>query len=63
MSMEPALLERLLDGRLGDFVERDAAGLLVLEAERFLEMPGDGLAFAVGVGRQVDHVRRPRPAS
>ena len=38
----------------GDFVELDAADLLVLVLDEFGHMPGDGLPFAVRVGREVD---------
>ena len=56
--------EGLLDGALGDLVEGDAADPVVGELERLLEVPGDGLALAVGVGRQVDQCRpAPRRAS
>ena len=48
--------ERLLDGPLGDLVEHDAADPLVGQVEHLLEVPGDRLALAVGVGRQVDDV-------
>ena len=48
------VLERLLDLGLGDGVEDDAVGLGVGDAQGLFEMPGDGLAFAVQVGCQVD---------
>ena len=48
--------ERVLDGPLGDLVEGHAADPLVGQVERLLQVPGDRLALAVGVGRQIDHV-------
>ena len=42
------------DGRLGDLVEDHPLGALGLDLGRFHQVPGNGLAFAVGVGRQVD---------
>ena len=47
---------RGLDGGPRDLVEGDAERRLVLEAQRLLDVPGDGLALAVGVGRQEDAV-------
>ena len=47
------LLDRLLDGASGDLLEGDAAHRPArLEAQRRHEMPGDGLALAIGVTRQ-----------
>ena len=64
-------LTRVLEGRencvLRDFVERDAAeavsGILLRGAQDFGDVVGDGLALAVGVGRQQDRFRflRGRP--
>ena len=48
------VLERLLDLGLGDGVEDDAAGLVVGDAQGFLQVPGDRLALAVQVGGEVD---------
>src|SRR5581483_2568666 len=48
------VLKRLLDLGLRDRVEDDALRLLVRDAKRFLKVPGDGLALAVQVGRQID---------
>ena len=53
--------ERLLDGPLGDLVEGHPADPVVGQVEGLLEVPGDRLALAVGVGRQVDHARPGRP--
>ena len=50
------VLERLLDGAVGDLVERDPAHPLVGESQGHLEVPGDGFPLAVGVGREVDDV-------
>ena len=46
--------ESVLDRFLGDFVEGDPANALVGQLQGFLQVPGDRLALAVGVGRQVD---------
>ena len=46
--------ERLLHGRSRDLVERDAERAVVVELQLVLDVPGDRLALAVGVGRQVD---------
>ena len=46
--------ERRLDRGLGDFVEDDAGDLVVGDSRRFLDVPGDGFAFAVGVCREED---------
>src|SRR2546421_646904 len=44
------VLDRLLHGALGDLVEGDALGAVgEALAELFFDVPGDGLAFAVGV--------------
>ncbi len=42
--------ERRVDGELGDLVEDDPVG--VVQAERFGQVPGDRLTFAIGVGRE-----------
>ena len=39
-------------GRLGDFVEHDAAGLLLVEPQHLAQMPRYGLSLAVFIGRQ-----------
>ena len=52
--------ECVLNGGLGDFVEDDALDLclrLVIQFGRRQQMPGNRLAFAVGVGCQIDFVR------
>ncbi len=40
------------DGILGDFVEYDAAGILRLEFQHFVEVPGDSFPFAVLIGSE-----------
>ena len=52
----PDVAEGVLDGALGDFVKGDAADPVVGKVEGLLQVPGDRLALAVGVGRQVDDV-------
>src|SRR6185436_2592473 len=47
-------LERVEHAALGDLVERDAPDLLGGDLQRLHEMPGDGLALAVRVGREED---------
>lgn len=39
-----------------DFVELDAFDIFGLVADNLGDVPGDGLALAVGVGRQIDGV-------
>ena len=56
MLIGPDVAERVLDGAFGDLVEGDPADPVVGQVEGLLQVPGDGLALAVGVGRQVDHV-------
>ena len=55
---DPGMAEGLLDGALGHLVEDDAADLHVaqgLAAVQLLgDVPGDGLALAVRVGRQIE---------
>ena len=51
------LVYALRDDLLRNLVEGDAAGPLVGQLQKLLEVPGDGLALAVRVGREVDHVR------
>ena len=48
--------EGVPDGLLGDLVEGDAADAVVRQLERLLQVPGDRLPLAVGVGRQVDQL-------
>lgn len=54
------VLHRLGDGTLSDLVKHHALHRLALEqtffVQKLLQMPGDRLAFAVGVGREVDDV-------
>ena len=45
------------DGRLGNLVEDDAAGLFDRQAEGFSQVPGNGLSFAVFIGSQPDRIR------
>ena len=53
--VDPAgMLDALGDDFLGDFVEGDALGLFLGQIQQFLEVPGDGLALAVRVGREID---------
>ena len=56
------LLHRREHGLLGDLVEADALELRLARSglQGLLEVPGDGLALAVGVGREVDVVGRLR---
>jgi hypothetical protein len=55
------VLHRLLDGALGDLVEHDAADLLAVEQllslEDLVQVPGNGLAFAIRVSRQEQAIR------
>jgi len=46
--------EGLADGVAGDFVEDYPVDLLIADAEGLGQVPGDGLALAVKVGRQED---------
>lgn len=51
------VLYRLLNGALGDFVEDHPADLFVAQqffSQQFAQMPGDGLAFAIRVGGEVE---------
>ena len=50
------ILDRLLDGVLGDLVEEDAADLRGVAAEEVHDVPADGLSFAIRVGGDVDGV-------
>ena len=54
------LVQRFLDHILSDGVEGDA--LVMLELQALLEMPGDGLAFAVRIGCQIDGFGAHRPS-
>ena len=46
------VLDGLHDGGLGNFVEHDARGLLLVESEHFAKVPTDGFSFAVLIGCQ-----------
>ena len=46
------MLDGFQDGRLGDFVEDNAAGMLRRQSERFGQVPGNGLSFTVFIGSQ-----------
>src|SRR5262249_9568113 len=46
-------LQGVLDGGAGDLVEGNTEGARLVEVEHLGYVPGDGLALAVGVGRQV----------
>ena len=51
------VLKRLLNGVLGDLVEHHPVNMrpaVLLALQLLLQMKADGLAFAVGVGRQVN---------
>ncbi len=50
----PGMLEGGLDGLLGDLVENDAVVPPFIRSGDLRQVPGDGLALAVGVGGQVD---------
>ena len=53
--MSAGVLEGFGHGALGDLVEDDALHLLAGLGRKFLgDVPADGLAFAVGVGGEVD---------
>ena len=54
--------ERLADGGLGDLAEGHAAGLGRGDVGRLGDVPGDGLALAVEVGGEIDHVAAARGA-
>ena len=46
------MLDRVEDGRFRDLVEDDPAGLRRVQAQRFGQVPGDGLSLAVLIGRE-----------
>ncbi|MBS1226673.1 MAG: pyrB [Candidatus Aminicenantes bacterium] len=50
------VLERGPDALLGDLVEGGPEDLLVVVREELAEVPGDGLALAVGIGGQDDTI-------
>src|SRR5262249_53668446 len=49
-------LQGVLDGGAGDLVEGNTEGAGLVEVEHLGDVPGDGLALAVGVGGEVDGV-------
>ena len=53
------MLQGLVDGAACDLMECDAVGPLRRDAHHLGDVPRDGLALAVGVGREVDRVRLP----
>ena len=57
MLIGPERRECILDGTLGDLVESDAAHAVVGKVEGLLQMPGDGFAFAIRVGGEIDDAR------
>ncbi len=48
------MIEGLADGAFGDLVEHHPAHPIIRQAKGLLQVPGDGLALAVGVGGEVD---------
>jgi hypothetical protein len=54
--MRDGWAERLLDGLLGDLVEHHALVAIVVAADGLAQVPGDGLALAVEVRREVDGI-------
>src|SRR5205807_2202580 len=46
--------ESFLNGAFGDLVERHAADAVVIQAQRFLQVPSNGFPFSVRVGSKVD---------
>ena len=50
------VLDAVLDRGLGDLVEGDALGVLVLQLEQLLDVPRNGFALAVRVGCEVDEI-------
>ncbi len=50
----PGVLHRGLDGLGGHLVKLDAAGGVLGDAQHVGQVPGDGLALAVRVGREID---------
>ena len=55
MSIVCGSLHRVERRVFGDLVQLDALG--ILELEQLRQMPGDGFAFAIGVGREEDFGR------
>ena len=52
------MVERLANGSVGDLVEDDTAHLIGVYLCGLHQVPGDGFAFAVGVGGEVYKVGR-----
>ena len=50
------MLERLVDGFLGDFMEHHALYLGLRDLRRFQQMPRNRLTLAVRVSREIDHI-------
>ena len=50
------VLDRLLDGRLRDFVEDDAAVRRRVEPQDECQMPGNGLSLTIGIACEIDLV-------
>ena len=50
------VLQRLCDGLGGNFVKFDAVLAVLIEPQHRLQVPRDGLALTVGVGREIDAV-------
>ena len=50
------MLQRVLHGARGDFVELDALDVLRLVLDDLGDVPGDGFSLAVGVGRKIDGI-------
>lgn len=48
------MLHAVCDAGLGDLVEGHAVLIGEVQVEQVGQMPGDGLPFAVGVGRKID---------
>jgi len=57
------MIERVLYRFLGDLVERQTLELSFLSFQLLREMPANGFAFAIGVGRDVDLSRLSRRPS
>ena len=52
----PGVPDGLGDGGLGDLVEGDPLGLVTVQLQKLLQMPGNGLALPVRVGCQIDKI-------
>ena len=50
------MLDGMRDGRLGNFVEDNAAGLFGREPQDFGQMPGNGFSFPVFIGSEPDRL-------